>query len=303
MSSGKRSRASDPEQDPENGEEGSPDEDLGQGSKARRLRARRPTAKGSQSGSQKSVPLLQYLDGYDLSKYMNKFVEVRILPQSLTNSNHHVRGRHLWGTDVYTEDSDLVAVLQHTWYYVTTSTTPPPYISEVRAILKVVPGLKEGYSSSYRNGMRSRAWGRQEMKGDQGAAADTNSCAFEIEGCRVIKSSGQSVDLMPVENSALPIMPTFALAATEKLVITRASSQSGNRQQRCAQEVTLQYNLCNEPWMRYGVGVVADRGLKHSQWTSARLMKEVLYLETKTMRYELSRDEEGSSAVWGDAPF
>eukprot|EP00958_Prasinococcus_capsulatus_P015850 scaffold1717_cov377-Prasinococcus_capsulatus_cf.AAC.3 len=54
MSSGKRSRASDPEQDPENGEEGSPDEDLGQGSKARRLRARRPTAKGSQSGSQKS---------------------------------------------------------------------------------------------------------------------------------------------------------------------------------------------------------------------------------------------------------
>ena len=188
-------------------------------------------------------------------------------------------------------------VLQHTWYYCTTASTPPPYISEVRAVLKVIPALKEGYTSSNRNGIRSRAWGRQEMKGNQSLSTDASSCAYEVERCRVIKSNGQSVELMPNENLSLPIIPTFALAATEKLVITRASSHSGGRQQRCAQEVTLQYNLCNEPWMRYGIGVVSDKGLLRSQWTSARLMKEVLFLESKKTRYELSWDAEASSKV------
>ena len=45
-------------------------------------------------------------------------------------------------------------------------------------------------------------------------------------------------------------------------------------------QVTMQYNLCNEPWLKYSMGGVADRGLKHSQWTSARLNVDVLYVET-----------------------
>ena len=42
-----------------------------------------------------------------------------------------------------------------------------------------------------------------------------------------------------------------------------------------AQEVTVQYNLCNEPWVKYSMASVADRGLKPSQWTSARLFDQV----------------------------
>ena len=42
----------------------------------------------------------------------------------------------------------------------------------------------------------------------------------------------------------------------------------------------MQYNLCNEPWLKYSMQVIADRGLKPSQLTSARLHEEVLYLET-----------------------
>jgi hypothetical protein len=53
--------------------------------------------------------------------------------------------------------------------------------------------------------------------------------------------------------------------------------------------VTIQYNLCNEPWLKYSMAAVADRGLKASQWTSARLRNEVLYLETHKQRFELSR--------------
>ena len=42
----------------------------------------------------------------------------------------------------------------------------------------------------------------------------------------------------------------------------------------------MQYNLCNEPWLKYTLSAVADRGLKSSQWTSSRLLDEVLLVET-----------------------
>ncbi len=61
------------------------------------------------------------------------------------------------------------------------------------------------------------------------------------------------------------------------------------------QEVTLQYNLCNEPWLKYTMTAVSDRGLKPSQWASARLHHEALYLETHGQRYELSRMDSASS--------
>eukprot|EP00253_Pinus_taeda_P004158 PITA_04158 len=45
--------------------------------------------------------------------------------------------------------------------------------------------------------------------------------------------------------------------------------------------------------MKYSLSIVADRGLKKSQYTSARLKKgEVLYVETHSNRYELSYDVE-----------
>lgn len=49
------------------------------------------------------------------------------------------------------------------------------------------------------------------------------------------------------------------------------------------QEVSIIYSLSNEPWMKYNMAAVADRGLKPSQWTSARLASQVLLLET--LRY------------------
>lgn len=68
------------------------------------------------------------------------------------------------------------------------------------------------------------------------------------------------------------------------------------------QEVTIQYNLCNEPWLKYSMPAVADRGLKASQWTSARLHKEVIYLETHNQRYELSRVDVPSTAAADPPP-
>jgi hypothetical protein len=51
-------------------------------------------------------------------------VEIRIPADLATTSNRQIRGRQLWGTDVYTDDSDIVAVLMHTGYYTPTATPP-----------------------------------------------------------------------------------------------------------------------------------------------------------------------------------
>ena len=45
------------------------------------------------------------------------------------------------------------------------------------------------------------------------------------------------------------------------------------------QEVTLVFSLSNEPWVKYGPGAVADRGLRAHEWTRARLRSEALSLE------------------------
>jgi hypothetical protein len=59
-----------------------------------------------------------------------------------------VRARQLWGTDVYTEDSDLVAVLVHAGFYAlpTTAAAPPPGLVELRATLRPLPA-QEGACS------------------------------------------------------------------------------------------------------------------------------------------------------------
>jgi hypothetical protein len=42
----------------------------------------------------------------------------------------------------------------------------------------------------------------------------------------------------------------------------------------------VQFNLCNEPWLKYTLSIIADKGMSPSLWTSARQRREVLYLET-----------------------
>ena len=58
------------------------------------------------------------------------------------------------------------------------------------------------------------------------------------------------------------------------------SSFAFDRELLSLAQVTVQYNLCNEPWVKYSMAGVSDRGLAPSLWTSARLHHHVLYLET-----------------------
>ncbi|KAL6655586.1 hypothetical protein ACP70R_006412 [Stipagrostis hirtigluma subsp. patula] len=202
-------------------------------------------------------------------------LEIRIPAEFVTSTNRQVKGAQLWGTDIYTNDSDLVAVLMHTGYCSPTSSPPPSAIQELRATVQVLPP-QESYTSTLRNNVRSRAWGAGI------------GCSFRIERCCIVKRGGGTIDLEPRLSHTSAVEPTLAPVAVERTMTTRAAASNALRQQRFVREVTIQYNLCNEPWLKYSISIVADKGLKKSLYTSARLKKgEVIYLETHFNRYEL----------------
>ncbi|CAN7069006.1 unnamed protein product, partial [Brassica rapa subsp. trilocularis] len=200
-------------------------------------------------------------------------LEVQIPAEYVTATNRRVRGGQLWGTDIYTDDSDLVAVLMHTGYCRPTASPPPPTLQELRATIRVLPS-QDYYTSKLRNNVRSRSWGAGI------------GCSYKVERCYILKKGGGTIELEPSLTHSSE--PTLAPMAVDKSMTTRAAASNAQRQQMFVREVTIQYNLCNEPWIKYSISAVADKGLKKPLFTSARLKKgEVLYLETHSSRYEL----------------
>ncbi|CAI5473341.1 unnamed protein product [Closterium sp. Yama58-4] len=139
-------------------------------------------------------------------------VEISVPPESITTANRQVRSRQLWGTDVYTDDSDIVAVLMHVGYITPVSVPPPASIAELRATIRVLPP-QPSYRSSSRNSMRSRAWG-----------SGKGTCSYAVESCRIIKHDGTSIDLEASSARTPPVGPTLVPAAVERTMTTRASS-------------------------------------------------------------------------------
>lgn len=202
-------------------------------------------------------------------------LDVSIGAEAMSTTNQHLNTRQLWGTDVYTADSDLVAVLMHTGYY-RPSAVVPQNLAAVHVVVRATPHPENGYPSSSRNGIRSRSWGTVK-----------DGCGFVVESARAVTHSGAEIELTPNSNKR-KLSPTFFPIGKEHVIQTRHSSSSNAGKKGLIREVTIQYNLCNEPWMKYSIALVADQGFKRSLWTCARLRRDVLYLETSHKRYELS---------------
>jgi len=63
----------------------------------------------------------------------------------------------VWGTDVYTDDSDIVCAVMHCGYYNASLKKPVAMVSEMRVVIQLLPPQIE-YPVFVRNGIRSRAW-------------------------------------------------------------------------------------------------------------------------------------------------
>ncbi|CAG9462020.1 unnamed protein product [Pedinophyceae sp. YPF-701] len=235
------------------------------------------------------LPTIVYREGEqlkELEKYLAadgeaQQVEIRIAPEYMNSNNKMVKTRQLWGCDVYTQDSDLVAAIMHMGFFSYKNGSPPHNVGEFRAVVRPVPP-QESYKSKSRNGVFSRAW-----------VSPGEGCSYQVESVRLITRQGHYVELEPMPQGATMAAPTFVPAHHDKMMTTRQTSAMIERRQRMVPEVGLQFNLCNEPWLKYSPGVVADRGLKPSTWTCARLTRECLYLETHRQRFELSHAQAG----------
>lgn len=75
----------------------------------------------------------------------------------------------------------------------------------------------------------------------------------------------------------------------KKVILNLREDESSSFLLDILPDTILQSNLSNEPCFKYDISLVCDRGLDSTQWTSYKLKKAVLYVETATARYELSR--------------
>lgn len=83
--------------------------------------------------------------------YLNSMLRVRIAKRHLSRKNEAVARRALWGTDVYTDDSDVVACL----YQSGMLKEEPEH--DIWVMLLILPELIK-YQGSYQNGVNSRTW-------------------------------------------------------------------------------------------------------------------------------------------------
>lgn len=137
---------------------------------------------------------------------------------------------------------------------------------------------QEAYISTPRNSIRSRAW-----------SSPAPGCAYSVEKAWVVTRFGNTYDLQACVDGMPVAAATFAPTQMERMV-TRSAAGPAARQ-RQIQEVTAVFNLVNEPWAKYTMASVCDRGLRPHDRTSARLHTHVLYLESHRSRFELSRME------------
>lgn len=145
------------------------------------------------------VTSVDYREGESLAAHLKLdegVLDVCIPAEATSTANQHLRTRQLWGTDVYTADSDIVAVLTHTGYY-RPSGVMPPNLGAVRAVIRATPHPEDGYPSTSRNGIRSRSWGHIK-----------EGCGFVVESARAVTSSGVEIDLTP-NTMRRKVSPTF----------------------------------------------------------------------------------------------
>ena len=119
----------------------------------------------------------------------------------------------LWGTDIYTLDSDLVCVLVHMGF-IDIGADPPAKVKELVVTLRATPPLTS-YTPSTRCGIRSRS----RAGGVYNTDGDRTSCSFVVESC-VQRLDGDLADE--------PLFPTTHVYQ-QPLRISRPRAQGGAR--------------------------------------------------------------------------
>ncbi|KAF9999812.1 hypothetical protein BGZ65_004880, partial [Modicella reniformis] len=227
----------------------------------------------------------------------NSSLEVRVASPYLTYDNIKVKKRELWGTDIYTDDSDVVAMLIHAGYFIPPinirgndqdsiqpdgqqhnfAAEPIKHICpsyDLAVTLRVLPTLIK-YQGSIRNRIKSRTWNSKH----DGQSLRIESVRKLCPGEALNRGRSQIKRRMKEYNQErLRVLSNIHDETTESL-----------QNERAMRTATFEFTHQGDPCFKYSPELVMDRhdGLSR-KWTSWRLKKEVLILENDEERYEIS---------------
>ncbi|KAG0202940.1 hypothetical protein BGX33_009387 [Mortierella sp. NVP41] len=227
----------------------------------------------------------------------NSLLEVRIASTYLTYDNVKVKKREVWGTDVYTDDSDVVAMLIHAGYFIPPThsqctdedslhptsqmhnfvSNPIKHICpgfDLAVTLRVMPKLIR-YQGSIRNRIKSRTW-----------SSGHDGVSFRIESIRKL---GAGEALNRGRSQSKRRMKEYSQERLRVLANIHDETTESLQNERAMRTATFEFTHQGDPCFKYSPELVMDRhdGLSR-KWTSWRLKKEVLILENEEERYEIS---------------
>ncbi|KAI1306252.1 hypothetical protein EDD11_004838 [Mortierella claussenii] len=233
----------------------------------------------------------------DMQGRENSLLEIRVASSYLTYDNVKVKRRELWGTDVYTDDSDVVSMLIHGGLYI-----PPLSVNsgeqdtiqptsqkhnfvadpikricpgyDLAVTLRVLPKLVK-YQGSIRHRIKSRTW----STGHDGVSLRIESVRKLCSGEALNRGRSQSKRRMKeYGQERLRVLANIHDETTESL-----------QNERAMRTATFEFTHQGDPCFKYSPELVMDRhdGLSR-KWTSWRLKKEVMILENDEERYEIS---------------
>lgn len=191
---------------------------------------------------------------------------MRVAAEYLSQANKAFIERKLFGSDIYTSDSDAVCILQHSGFF-KIKELAPTNIEGVSLFFRVSKG-RSTYNSSLKNGIKSK-----KMNSYQGHS-------IKLENYTLLKKFGDKNELLGMAEK----MPFISEYERKKPAAKKINDNN------LYKDFNLVFNLSFEMWMAYSLPAICDKGRDLKDYTSWKLKDKVLYLETKENRYEIARN-------------
>jgi len=198
----------------------------------------------------------------DFSERVGCYVDLKIDANFMTTQNTGYINNAIWGTDIYTDDSDAVAMLAHTGRYKITG-QPPTH--DICLTVKILPKQEEYVGSTF-GPVVSRSWG-----------ADHDGVSFIIAYAKEIP-----------HGEARRGLKRGRKQDWESSVQRKKAFQPNRINNKTALLANVQFSFSGEPWHSYARTLFENQGNDESQWTSSKLKTSVLVFENAKRRYELS---------------
>lgn len=223
-------------------------------------------------------PEVDLLEGCEPHSIIKVFIAIKYIVGFDSKANVSV-----WGTNTYTDDSDLIAACIHDGSLKLEEIekrNPSP--AGICVTLKI-DGSQRRYPGNVRNGIKSQTW------------ANYQGNSFSIIKVRFIDPELSRNNNGKNNNNTATTYNNNNSSSNANSVRKRRNEERFKK--LFLPNVTVVFNLSNEPCLKYSLNTVADKGFEDNTLTSYRLLTEVMFVETHNCRFELSLHEKTDPSI------